>query len=73
MVFFPQGHSVLITDSDELKRLGFAHRPHRVEMETGEIVPENIGDDLENDPEEIVKRRTKSSGRLTGGVEAALA
>ena len=72
MVYFPQGHSVLITDRDELERLGLHINPPRIEMQLGEVVPDG-SISPENDPEEIVKRSTKSSGRLTGGVEAALA
>jgi hypothetical protein len=70
MVFFPQGHSVLIEDRHELERLGLHINPPSIAMELGEIVPTGVNS--ANDPEEIVKRSTKSSGRLTGGVEAAL-
>lgn len=70
-VFFPQGHSILITDRAELVRLGFDRNPPKIAMQLGEVVPEN--NSLDDDPEEIVRRNTKSRGRLTGGVDAALA
>lgn len=62
-VYFPQGHSIRITDKAELVRMGYHLKPRVVDMETGDVVdrggdPYDFGvedhsnvivDDLENE------------------------
>lgn len=64
MVYFPQGHSLFIAsdDTDQLMRIGVTEPPHRVDMESGEIVP----DDFELTPKEIVERATHNRPRPFG-------
>lgn len=40
LVFFPKGHSIRVATLEELKRLGFAGEPYKVDLDTGEMVPE---------------------------------
>lgn len=61
MLYFPQGHSICVDsdDQEQLHRLGvFGHAP-MVDMNTGEIIPDNFG--LTN--KEIVERRTRNRPR----------
>lgn len=61
MLYFPQGHSICVDSDDEeqLNRLGvFGHAP-MVDMNTGEIIPDNFA--LTN--KEIVERRTRNRPR----------
>lgn len=37
-VYFPQGHSIRITDKNELIRMGYHLKPRIVDMETGDVV-----------------------------------
>ena len=37
-VYFPQGHSIRITDKEELVRMGYHLKPRIVDMETGDVV-----------------------------------
>jgi hypothetical protein len=40
LVFFPKGHSIRVATLEELKRLGFAGTPYKVDLDTGEMVPD---------------------------------
>jgi len=61
MIYFPQGHSVLVAadDVDQLMRIGVLDDPKMVDMETGEIVP----DDYNLTPKEIVQRKSRNRPR----------
>lgn len=61
MVYYPQGHSILVPadDMEQLTRLGVLDDPRRVDMESGEVVP----DDYELSPKEIVERKTRNRPR----------
>jgi hypothetical protein len=37
-VYFPQGHSIRITDKAELIRMGYHLKPRIIDMETGDVV-----------------------------------
>lgn len=54
MVFFPNGHSIRVTDFAELKRMGFDKKPRMVDMDTGDIVDFG-GDpyDFANNPHDL--------------------
>lgn len=71
MVYFPQGHSMFIPadDEEQLMRLGVLERPVSVDMNSGEIVP----DDFDLSPKEIVERKQRNRPRpQQGGIEAAM-
>lgn len=74
MIYFPQGHSMLVPadDTEQLLRLGVLEAPKRVDMETGEEVPE----DFELTPKEIVARKTRGRVRPShgglGNIEATM-
>jgi hypothetical protein len=66
MIYFPQGHSMLVAadDVEQLMRIGVLDNPKMVDMETGEIVP----DDFTLTPKEIVQRKERNRPRTTGGL-----
>lgn len=66
MIYFPQGHSMLVAadDTEQLMRIGVLDNPKMVDMETGEIVP----DDFNLTPKEIVQRKERNRPRATGGL-----
>lgn len=69
MVYFPQGHSMLIAadDEEQLHRIGVLQKPHVVDMNSGEIVPDNY----HLTPKEIVERKQSNRPRAhTGGFTA---
>ena len=74
MVYFPQGHSILVAADDQelIDRLQLFGPPKRVDMSSGEEVPENY----QLTPKEIVMRKSQRGDRgtraSTGGIEAAL-
>lgn len=71
MVYFPQGHSIFVAadDVEQLQRIGVLNDPRMVDMESGEIVPENYA----LSPKEIVERKTRNRPRpTTGGIAEAL-
>jgi hypothetical protein len=61
MVYFPQGHSIFVAedDKDQLHRLGVLRDPALVDMESGELVPENYN----LTPKEIVERKEANRPR----------
>jgi hypothetical protein len=69
MLYFPQGHSMFIPadDTEQLERLGVLQAPRQVDMNSGELVPE----DYAITPKEMVQRsernrpRPASQGGLT--------
>lgn len=66
MIYFPQGHSVFVAadDEEQLRRIGVMERPHVVDMNSGEIVP----DGYHLTPKEIVARKEANRPRAhTGG------
>lgn len=70
-IYYPQGHSLFVAadDVDQLTFLGVLQDPKRVDMESGEEVPDNF--DLT--PKEIVERKQRNRPRGTqGGIAAAL-
>jgi hypothetical protein len=66
MIYFPQGHSILVAadDTDQLRRLGVLADPRNVDRESGEEVPE----DYNLSPKEIVERRENNRPRPRGQV-----
>jgi hypothetical protein len=68
MLWFPQGHSLFIAgdDREQLERLGVLDTVPRVDMESGEKVPE----DFHLTPKEIVQRKTQNRPRPPGAVAA---
>ena len=70
MIWYPQGHSLFVAadDEDQLMFLGVLRDPRRVDMESGEEVP----DDFELTPKEIVKSKERRSRSTQGGIAAAL-
>jgi hypothetical protein len=66
MIYFPQGHSMLVAadDVEQLMRIGVLDNPKMVDMETGEIVP----DDFNLTPKEIVQRKERNRPRTVGGL-----
>ena len=64
MVYFPQGHSIFVAadDTEQLTRIGVFTEPARVDMETGETVP----DEYDMSPKEIVARRERNRPRPFG-------
>lgn len=72
MIYYPQGHSLFVAadDEDQLMFLGVLRDPKKVDMESGEVVPDNYT----LTPKEIVKRKENNRPRATtqGGIAAAL-
>ena len=68
MVYFPQGHSIFVAadDTEQLQRIGVLDRPYLVDMNSGEVVP----DQLHLSPKEIVARKEANRPRSTGGFSA---
>jgi hypothetical protein len=67
MIYFPQGHSMFVAEDDreQLERLGILDAPDRVDMDTGERVPETFN----LSPKEIVQRKTQNRPRPPGAHE----
>lgn len=61
MLWFPQGHSMFIAadDTEQLQRLGVHQGPVNVDMNSGEVVPE----DYDLTPKEIVQRAERNRPR----------
>ena len=72
MVYYPQGHSLFIAADDEAQLifLGVLKDPKKVDMESGEEVPDNYN----LTPKEIVARKERNRPRAStqGGVAAAM-
>lgn len=72
MIYFPQGHSMLVAadDEEQLMRIGVLRDPKLVDMESGEDVPEGFS----LSPKEIVERKQRNRPRNStqGGIAAAL-
>lgn len=69
MIYFPQGHSILVAadDTEQLMRIGVLDDPKMVDMESGEVVP----DDYNLMPKEIVQRKEHNRPRpMQGGMSA---
>ena len=64
MIYFPQGHSLFVAsdDIDQLQRIGVHETPRRVDMDSGEVVP----DDFELTPKELVARAENNRPRPFG-------
>lgn len=61
MLYFPQGHSMMIAadDTEQLNRLGVFREPLKVDMNSGEVVPE----DYALTPKEMVSRAERNRPR----------
>jgi hypothetical protein len=72
MVYFPQGHSMLIAadDEDQLQRIGVLGQPRLVDMNSGEEVPA----DVVLSPKELVERaqHNRPRARSVGGLTAVM-
>ena len=69
MIYFPQGHSMFVAadDTEQLQRIGVLEQPRMVDMNSGEIVPDNYN----LSPKEIVARKQNNRPRAhTGGMTA---
>lgn len=66
MLYYPQGHSLFVAadDHEQLMQLGVTRDPKYVDMESGEVVPENY----HLSPKEIVARKERNRPRATGGL-----
>jgi hypothetical protein len=68
MIYFPQGHSIFVAadDEEQLNRIGVFGTPQTVDMNSGEIVPENFA----MTPKEIVenKQRNRPRSASQGGL-----
>lgn len=70
-IYFPQGHSIFVAgdDVEQLQRIGVLNDPRMIDMESGEVIPENYA----LTPKEIVERKTRNRPRpTTGGIAEAL-
>lgn len=69
MLYMPQGHSmfVAIDDHEQIERLGILAPAPLVDMETGEVVPDDYG--LSN--KEIVARKERNRPRPLGAAATA--
>lgn len=69
MLYFPQKHSmfVAVDDHEQIERLGILRTPRRVEMNSGEEVP----DDFSLSPKELVARAEANRPRpaSVGGLD----
>lgn len=73
MVYFPQGHSMFIAadDTEQLRRLMIHGEAPMVDMNSGEVVPQ----DFSMSPKEIVARKGNGRARprsTQGGIAEAL-
>lgn len=61
MVYMPQGHSIFVAvdDEEQINRLGLLGHPVIVDMNSGEVVP----DDYNLSPKEIVDRKQRNRPR----------
>jgi hypothetical protein len=68
MLYFPQGHSMFVAadDKEQLERLGVFTTPRQVDMNSGEVVPDDFG----LSPKEIVARAERNRPRpaMKGGL-----
>jgi hypothetical protein len=78
MIYFPQGHSIFVAadDLEQLQRIGVFEAPKRIDMESGEEVPDNYN----LTPKEIVERAGHNrprpfsqAPRQTGGLTDVIA
>lgn len=67
MIYFPQGHSMHITNAAEMKRLGYTDGPSMVDMETGDDVVQLH--QLGNTPKDVVQRRTRETKPAAGNID----
>lgn len=65
MIYFPQGHSMHITNEVEMHRLGYTDGPGMVDMETGDDVTQM----RQPSPKEIVGRRTRETKPAAGNID----
>ena len=65
MIYFPQGHSILVAadDEEQLRRIGVLEEPSYVDMETGEVMPPNYN----LTPKEIVENKQRNRPRPSVG------
>jgi len=66
MVYFPNGHSIRVRSSDEMRRLGFMDAPNLLDMETGEEVHNPKVSLKENARRKTRSRKPQSAA--TGGI-----
>lgn len=61
MLYFPQGHSMFIAadDTAQLERVGVFRKPQQIDMNSGEVVPE----DYALSPKEMVQRAERNRPR----------
>ena len=71
-IYYPQGHMLFVAadDEDQLIHLGVLQDPRRVDMESGEIVPEDYAPSIKENV--MNKVRAKHRGPTQGGIAAAL-
>jgi hypothetical protein len=67
MIYFPQGHSILVADDDteQLMSIGVLEGPKMIDMNSGEEIPQNYN----LTPKEVVEQsQRRSRPRTTGGL-----
>jgi hypothetical protein len=67
MIYFPQGHSILVAadDVDQLQRIGVTEQPPLVDMNSGEVIPATYN----LSPKEMVENKQRNRPRpSTGGL-----
>jgi hypothetical protein len=67
MIYFPQGHSILVAadDVDQLQRIGVTDQPPLVDMNSGEVIPATYN----LSPKEMVENKQRNRPRpSTGGL-----
>jgi hypothetical protein len=66
MIYFPQGHSMLVAadDEEQLRRIGVLDQPSLVDMNSGEVIPNQMS----LSPKDIVERKQRNRPRATGGL-----
>lgn len=57
MVYFPNGASMRVRTKEELERLGFAEPAPLVDMQTGEIIPQQQTDALRRRSDQMTSTR----------------
>ena len=70
IVYFPQGHSIRVTDEKEMIRLGFITAPSLIDMNTGEqLTPDRPKSLKELNAERTKQTRSGGRGKVSPDVD----
>jgi len=71
-IYYPQGHMLFVAadDEEQLIHLGVLQDPRRVDMATGELVPDDYNPSIKDNV--VNKIRARHRGPTQGGIAAAL-